>query len=295
MDPLTERKSIDKRPSPTKLVNTVKDKPTPRKILFQERSAASTTVKEEREESVAVEELAHTHKSKNLEKAKAAIGTDTPAPSLPLVVPPSLISKSHLNQTVFAEIADSRLDLEGDIGAVGRFNVDEKEELCLVDIKGQQYIGTQYDCATLMVVKFTKEEAIVESIGHSFLQMKPSRDVIAEMGGVVTEGFIGNDAYDFYEEDANAQVLLRSICFTILYLKTAPVTLTQRENFNSDDLMSPVQSAKLVKSNSKNSKKRSASNSTKKGRTSKYLFSCFDCASLIDHVYVFNVSIKAKK
>jgi hypothetical protein len=36
--------------------------------------------------------------------------------------------------------------------------------------------------------------------------MKPSRDVLAEMGGVVTEGAMGGDFFDFYERDANAEV-----------------------------------------------------------------------------------------
>lgn len=163
------------------------------------------------------------------------------------------MSRNRLHQTLLAEIADSRLDLEGDVGAVGRFSINEEDGLCCVDIKGQQYMGPSLNCATLMVVKFSQDEARVESVTHQFLQMKPSRDVISEMGGVVTEGSMGGDFFDsFYEQDANAE----------------------RASHNSDDDLeknnsNAVKGGKLPSGKAKgSSKKRQAPASSRKGKGS---------------------------
>mmetsp|Transcript_28308 Transcript_28308/g.45873 ORF Transcript_28308/g.45873 Transcript_28308/m.45873 type:complete len:313 (+) Transcript_28308:61-999(+) len=97
-------------------------------------------------------------------KAKTA-KSKAPAASLPLVLP-NKINKNML----LVQCEDSRLDLSGDIGTVGRMKVDD--EGLILDLKGYLYSADVVPCmGTVCLVSMSSSEAKIESTTRSFLQL----------------------------------------------------------------------------------------------------------------------------
>lgn len=115
----------------------------------------------------------------------------SPSTTLPLIFPPNLTKRT----TMLVQLEDSKMDLTGDIGAIGRLHIRNKKGVML-DIKGQQYTGEIVPCGTFLVVGIGPTEAKVESIMSDFCQISKKRNVLNQMKGVVTEGIM-DESYTY--------------------------------------------------------------------------------------------------
>ncbi|DBA02842.1 TPA: hypothetical protein N0F65_006632 [Lagenidium giganteum] len=105
---------------------------------------------------------------------------------MPLVMSTSLPKAS----TLLVQLEDSKLDLSGDVGAIGRFHSQDDGGVVL-DIKGHQYIGEIVPCGTFMVVGIGATEAKVENMVTDFCQITQKLSVIESISGVVLAGKTG--------------------------------------------------------------------------------------------------------
>lgn len=120
--------------------------------------------------------------------------SSTPSATLPLVFPPNLKKRT----TMLVQLEDNKMDLTGDVGAIGRLHT-RKEKGVMLDIKGQQYTGEIVPCGTFLVVGIGPTEAKVESIMSDFCQISRKRNVFDKMKGVVTEGIM-DESYTYVED-----------------------------------------------------------------------------------------------
>ena len=114
--------------------------------------------------------------------------------SLPLVLPRRSLQGG--NSTVLVQLEDSKLELEGDVGAIGRLTVLPNEGLIL-DLKGVQFAGTIVPSCSVMVVGFSGVEARVESVVSDFVQVEHLSNVLESLGGAMTSGLLDPSLLEF--------------------------------------------------------------------------------------------------
>eukprot|EP00240_Pyramimonas_obovata_P013324 CAMPEP_0118939356 /NCGR_PEP_ID=MMETSP1169-20130426/28661_1 /TAXON_ID=36882 /ORGANISM="Pyramimonas obovata, Strain CCMP722" /LENGTH=247 /DNA_ID=CAMNT_0006883607 /DNA_START=397 /DNA_END=1137 /DNA_ORIENTATION=- len=89
------------------------------------------------------------------------------ASQLPLVIPEKVVR----NKVLVECPGQQDTDLEGDVGAVGRFNITGKE--MQVDLKGCIYSATIVPSNTFFVVNVGPTEAKIEAMVNDFVQLHP--------------------------------------------------------------------------------------------------------------------------
>ena len=136
-------------------------------------------------------------------QAEKTAGTSTP--NRPGEVPLFMPSAVNRNKVFFElEGTGEAVDLEGDVGVVGRLlsNASEKHGSGLqMDMKGVIYNARILPTpASVVILAVNANEAKVESITHDFVQLR--RDPVANGGlGATLDGYLGVDSDD--EEGAH--------------------------------------------------------------------------------------------
>ena len=126
---------------------------------------------------------------------------------MPVVLPTSLLESSSSSNkaecSVLVQIDPkdaTRLDFEGQTGAIGRFDSDCSG--VTLDLKGFQYHGTIHPGPTALVVSVMKTgELKVDAMTDEFVTLTETQNVMAKLNAVVKGKF--DDSYDIEEEDVN--------------------------------------------------------------------------------------------
>ncbi|XP_024388665.1 uncharacterized protein [Physcomitrium patens] len=115
------------------------------------------------------------------------------ASSLPIVF------GEKVNKTkVLLECEGDALDLSGDMGAVGRFTVNRRDNELLLDLKGVIYKTTIVPSNTFFLVNVGQTDAKVESIMSDFVQLRA--DTIGKENETVVEGTLQDFTFESDEE-----------------------------------------------------------------------------------------------
>lgn len=161
---------------------------------------------------------AATHKAKSLKSPpkkkspKKAPNKKKEAPfdtvSMDVVLPTALLESSSGNKgecSVLVQIDPqdaTRLDFEGQTGAIGRFESDSSG--VTLDLKGFQYHGTIHPGPTALVVSVLKSgELKVDGMTDEFVTLKQTQDIMAKLNAVVKGDM--DEGYAIEEEDVNVR------------------------------------------------------------------------------------------
>ncbi|KAG0583640.1 hypothetical protein KC19_3G151200 [Ceratodon purpureus] len=110
-----------------------------------------------------------------------------------------IVFGEKINKTkVLLECEGDAVDLSGDMGAVGRFTVDRRDNDLLMDLKGIIYKTTIVPSNTFFVVNVGQTEAKVEAIMSDFVQLR--EDTNFNENETMVEGTLQGFAFDSDEE-----------------------------------------------------------------------------------------------
>ena len=118
----------------------------------------------------------------------------TPKPKvafLPNSAPrPVYLAKPKSVQLLVETDAGSGLDLRGEAGTVGRFNVANDEDASFrLDLKGDVFHGRLLPCAsTVCIMTLGPADAKIECVVKDFLQASKTGNVVGALAGRVVEG-----------------------------------------------------------------------------------------------------------
>ena len=121
---------------------------------------------------------------------------------------PLEMSSTAAKTALLCQSSDTKLDLKGDVGAVGRIKVDKKADQVLqLDLNGVEYAGNLFGCHSLCVVSVgtktaedgTKvDNAKIETVLNEIVQLHRVGDVFSKettLGGS-TAGYNIDDGDD---------------------------------------------------------------------------------------------------
>jgi hypothetical protein len=107
--------------------------------------------------------------------------------SLPVVIPSALCSRDPAKNTMmFVHLTGGQVDLEGDVGAIGRLTVTS--EGVLVDLQGHMYAGAIVPTCTQLVLALGPTEAKVEAIASDAVLLTHVDSSFDRMGASLVSG-----------------------------------------------------------------------------------------------------------
>lgn len=106
---------------------------------------------------------------------------------LPVVFPASLLSRApERHATAFVHMTGGEVDLEGDVGAIGRLTT--ASDGVLLDLQGQRFAGAVVPCCTHLVLALGTSEARVEAIASDAVLLQHVDSAFDSMGGALVSG-----------------------------------------------------------------------------------------------------------
>lgn len=107
--------------------------------------------------------------------------------SLPVVLPASLLSRGpERHATMLVHLSGGEVDLEGDVGAIGRLTAGQ--DGVLLDLQGQRFAGAIVPTVTHMVLALGGGEAKVEAIASDAVLLQHLDSALDQMGGALVSG-----------------------------------------------------------------------------------------------------------
>jgi len=113
---------------------------------------------------------------------------------------PILLPKPNAPSAFLIQLEDRKVDLEADTGAVGRIKV--REDDLTLDIKGQVYDGKFFPSNSLLIVSIGGEEAQVEQVCNSVVQLQYKSNVFDHE---TTEGDLDESLFEDIDGDLNQE------------------------------------------------------------------------------------------
>lgn len=106
---------------------------------------------------------------------------------LPVVLPAALLSRApERHSTALVHMTGGEVDLEGDVGAIGRLTT--ASDGILLDLQGQRFAGAIVPCCTHLVLALGTSEARVEAMASDAVLLQHVDSAFDSMGGALVSG-----------------------------------------------------------------------------------------------------------
>jgi len=120
-------------------------------------------------------------------KAKPASRRGVLPDRLPVVIPPSLLSRPAAKHcSALVHMSGGEVDLEGDVGAIGRLTA--ASDGILLDLQGQRFAGAIVPCCTHLVLALGPSEAKVEVLSSDAVLLRHVSSAFDQMGASLVSG-----------------------------------------------------------------------------------------------------------
>jgi hypothetical protein len=125
--------------------------------------------------------------------------------SFDLVLPSTLARSDNCNLVIQIDPRQAKLlDLEGSVGAIGRF--ESSSEGILLDCKGFQYHGKIHPGPTIMAISHSGDGVLkVEGITNEFVTLSQVSDVMQKLNAVVVKGAM-TEEFEVVDENENVNM-----------------------------------------------------------------------------------------